>query len=88
MGLALRPPLSFHRPLPGVEPVGAGLRLVRPVWSVRSSTPSGAVHPVVTFSGSGAGRASSTTLLQHCRALGDSAMHFGCRELSSNWMMP
>lgn len=61
----------------GTEPIRAAMELVRHVWSAPSSAASGDGHPVVIFPGLGAGAASLTTLLKHCRRLGYDAMDWG-----------
>jgi len=61
----------------GAEPVRAAMELVRHVWSVPSSAARGDGHPIVIFPGLGAGAASLTTLLKHCRGLGYDAMDWG-----------
>lgn len=71
---------AVHRPslfLLGTEPLRAAIELSRHVLASRSSPPTGDGHPVVIFPGLGAGAASLTALLKHCRRRGYQAVDWG-----------
>ena len=69
-GVSVNPVQRPSLMLFGAEPLRAAMELVRHVWSAPSAAATGDGQPVVLFPGLGAGAASLTTLVKHCRGLG------------------